>query len=105
MREFLQGQLPAYMVPSAWMALDAFPLTPNGKVDRRALPAPEPTRLDTGTAIAPSSPMETMIAEVWQDVLEVEQIRVLDNFLDLGGHSLLMMQVTYRLEQDSLHAN
>jgi acyl carrier protein len=100
LKAFLQEKLPSYMVPTALMELDTFPLTPNGKVNRRALPVPEPARLDgTEEGMAPQTLMETLIAEIWREVLKVEQVGVLDNFLDLGGHSLLIMQVIYRVEQ------
>jgi acyl carrier protein len=86
------------MVPSVFIFLDQLPLTPNGKVDRRALPGPEGTRPQMKTAfIAPRTPVEQAIADIWQEVLGVEQVGIHDNFFDLGGHSLLATQVVARL--------
>ena len=100
LRRFLQEKLPAYMVPAAFVWLDTLPLTPNGKVDRRALPLPDRPRLGLGgTFVAPSTPLEMRIAEVWQEVLGVDRVGVYDNFFDLGGHSLLSMRVMARLEK------
>ncbi|MBC8427806.1 non-ribosomal peptide synthetase [bacterium] len=99
LQSFLKEKLPDYMVPSAFVMLDALPLTPNGKVDRRALPAPDRTRPELEeTFVAPHTPIASLIAEVWQEVLGVEKVGVYDNFFDLGGHSLLSMQVIARLE-------
>jgi amino acid adenylation domain-containing protein len=102
LRSFLKEKLPDYMVPSAFVALDALPLTPNGKVDRRALPDPGRTRsavTSEETFEAPRTAVESLIAEVWQDVLQVDRVGVQDNFFDLGGHSLLSLQVLLRLEK------
>jgi len=99
-RGFLKQKLPGYMVPSTYMFLDALPLTPSGKVDRQALPAPDldRPRLEE-TFVAPRTSLETIIAEIWQDVLDVDRVGRYDNFFDLGGHSLLSMQVVGRLEK------
>ncbi len=100
LQSFLKQKLPEYMLPSAYVFLEVFPLTPSGKINRRALPAPERTRpaLDTGF-VAPRTSMEALIAEIWQEVLGVDRVGVYDNFFDLGGHSLLSMQVVARLEK------
>jgi amino acid adenylation domain-containing protein len=98
LRAFLGGSLPPYMIPSNFIFLPEFPLTPNGKIDRKALPAPEGARPDLGAAYAPPrSELERTITAIWQDVLRVEQVGVHDNFFDLGGHSLLMVQVFGKL--------
>ncbi|MGZ6525537.1 MAG: phosphopantetheine-binding protein, partial [Tumebacillaceae bacterium] len=99
-RSFLQEKLPDYMVPTAFMFLDALPLTPNRKVDRLALPKPEHNRPDLQVAyVAPETELEKTIASVWQEVLRVEQVGVNDNFFDLGGHSLLVVQVHNKLRE------
>ena len=91
LRSFLKEKLPEYMVPSAFLTLDALPLTPNGKVDRKALPEPDQTRLALDREyVAPRTPVEKILAEIWSDVLGVEKVGLNDNFFDLGGHSLLM---------------
>ena len=94
LRGFLKKTLPDYMIPSTWMFMDAFPLAPNGKPDRQGLPPPFSTRpeLDTGF-VAPRTPIESRLAEIWSEVLSIDQIGVNDNFLDLGGHSLAATRV------------
>jgi hypothetical protein len=86
------------MVPANFMMLDALPLTPNGKVDQRALPAPEGSRahLET-TFVSPKTPIQLMLADIWKEVLGIEQVGIHDNFFDLGGHSLLATKVLSRL--------
>jgi amino acid adenylation domain-containing protein len=99
-RAFLKARLPDYMIPSAFVHLDALPLTPNGKVDRRALPAPERTRPDlAGAFVAPRTGIEEMVAAAWSQVLGLERIGVHDNFFALGGHSLLATRVVTRLRE------
>lgn len=97
LRGHLLQQLPDYMVPSAFVALDSLPLNANGKVDRRALPDPDDARLaSTKTFTAPRNAMEAMLASIWAEVLGVEQVGVEDDFFELGGHSLLATQVVSR---------
>ncbi len=98
LRQFLRDRLPDYMVPSAFVFLETLPLTPNGKVDRAALPAPEAPRGEDA-ANPPRSALERTIAAVWQEVLQLERVGVHENFFDLGGHSLRMMQVHGKLRQ------
>ncbi len=99
LRGFLREHLPDYMVPSAFVAMDAFPLTANGKVDRRALPSFEGARPELTTDyVAPATPVEQKIASVWRDVLNLDKVGLHDNFFDLGGHSLHLMQVHGRLK-------
>ena len=87
-----------YMLPSAWVTLAALPLTANGKVDRKALPAPDSKRPELSSAyIAPRSAIESDIAAVWQEVLGIENVGVNDNFSDLGGHSLQAVQIHGKL--------
>lgn len=98
LREALQSALPDYMTPSAFVLLDAFPLTPNGKVNRSALPAPDWTHA-AATYTAPRTTAEEMLAAIWQDVLGLPQVGVHDNFFALGGHSLLATRVISRAQQ------
>jgi amino acid adenylation domain-containing protein len=98
LRQFLKTRLPDYMIPAAFSVLDEFPLTPNKKVDRKALPAPEELRCDLeATYVAPRSPMEELLAGIWAEVLGIEKVGVHDNFFELGGHSLLTTKVISRL--------
>ncbi len=99
LRRFLKQSLPDYMVPLAYITLDALPLTPSGKIDHRALPAPDSVRPELEQDfIAPSTPFEEILAEIWQKVLGLDQIGVYDNFFDLGGHSLLATQIVSRVQ-------
>ena len=96
-REFIQQKLPNYMVPQAFVLLNALPLTPNGKVDRRALPTPDTASRNLATGfVSPRTPIEAQIAQIWSEVLGLERIGVKDNFFELGGHSLLATQVISR---------
>ena len=98
LRRYLEEKLPFYMVPSAFVALESLPLTANGKVDRKALPAADPARPESGEPIvAPRSPTECELARIWTQVLRIEQVGIHDNFFDLGGHSLLATQVMSRI--------
>jgi amino acid adenylation domain-containing protein len=100
LRSFLRKKLPDYMVPSAFVFLDVFPLTPSGKVDRQALPPPDSVRPSLEAEyVAPQTDAERMIANTWQEVLRLEKVGMHDNFFDLGGHSLLMVQVHSKLRQ------
>ncbi len=96
LRAHLQSSLPDYMTPSAFVLLDALPLSPNGKIDRRALPAPSQVRNDY---IAPRTAAETMLAHVWSELLECERVGIHDNFFALGGHSLLAAKLVARLRK------
>ena len=89
------------MTPALFISLNTFPLTPSGKVDRRALPAPTSVRPELATAyITPSNPLERMLAELWQEVLGVEKVGIRDNFFDLGGHSLLLARVHSKMQDN-----
>jgi amino acid adenylation domain-containing protein len=98
LRQFLQEKLPNYMIPSAFVILDAIPLTPNGKVNRRALPASSRSRpgLDN-PYVAPHTPVEEALAEIWAQVLGLDQVGINDNFFVLGGDSLLATQIISRV--------
>ncbi|BAZ54093.1 amino acid adenylation domain-containing protein [Nostoc sp. NIES-4103] len=98
LRHYLLEKLPEYMVPGAFIKLDALPLTPNGKVDYRALP--EQAQLDLEeTYVAPQSELEQIITNIWQELLRVEKVGIHHNFFDIGGHSLLMVQVHSKLQK------
>jgi acyl carrier protein len=100
LRCFLKQKLPDYMVPGAFVMLEALPLTPNGKVDRRALPAPDSSRPDQlVTFVAPGTAVEQQLADIWADVLTLEKLGIHDNFFELGGHSLLATQIISRVRQ------
>jgi aspartate racemase len=99
LRRFLQEYLPEYMIPSAFVTMDALPLTPNGKVDRGALPEPDSTRPALEQPFdAPRTPLEEVLASMWAQVLEVENIGIHDSFFELGGHSLLATQFASELQ-------
>ena len=97
LRQFLSRNLPLYMVPQAFVFLDFLPLTPNRKVDRRALPAPDLSSNRTDKYVAPRTPTEEMLAQIWAQVLKVEQVGIHDNFFEIGGHSLLATQLVSRI--------
>jgi acyl carrier protein len=101
LRRHLLGRLPEYMVPSAFVYMDALPLNNSGKVDRRALPAPDlSTRPSEMSYVAPSTAVEERLAAIWVETLGLERIGVNDNFFDLGGHSLLLVQVQAQLVEE-----
>ncbi|HEY0604992.1 MAG TPA: AMP-binding protein, partial [Herpetosiphonaceae bacterium] len=94
---FLQSRLPSYMIPSAFVFLDALPLTPNGKVDRRALPEPDSDQLSGTAHVSPRTPTEEIVSAIWAEVLDRAAVGVHDNFFSLGGHSLLAARLMARL--------
>ncbi|WP_315705401.1 MULTISPECIES: non-ribosomal peptide synthetase [unclassified Bradyrhizobium] len=98
LRNHLKRSLPDYMVPSSFMAMETFPLTPTGKLDRRALPAPGP-RASSRPYVAPRTPVEETLAAIWCDILKLDRIGIDDNFFELGGHSLLAMRMMARLRE------
>ncbi|HEV8169089.1 MAG TPA: amino acid adenylation domain-containing protein, partial [Pyrinomonadaceae bacterium] len=100
LRGFVSERLPGYMVPSTFMLMEAFPLTPNAKVDRKALPEPDWGQSRTTNAyVAPRTPFEEVLASVWSQILNVERVGVHDNFFDLGGHSLLATTFVSRVRE------
>jgi amino acid adenylation domain-containing protein len=99
LRAFLRARLPEYMVPAAVVPLERIPMTPNGKVDRRALAGLRPRPAAGAERVAPRTPAEEMLAALWEGVLKVEGVGAHDNFFDLGGHSLLAAQVVSRVRE------
>ncbi|AJX73764.1 D-alanine--poly(phosphoribitol) ligase, subunit 1 [Burkholderia pseudomallei MSHR2543] len=97
--------LPSYMVPSAYVRLDAWPLTPNGKLDRRALPAPADDAYARAEYEAPRGAKEEALAAIWRELLHVERVSRHDNFFELGGHSLLAIGVIERMRREGLHTD
>ncbi|MFS4521644.1 amino acid adenylation domain-containing protein, partial [Erwinia amylovora] len=99
LRTFLAGRLPDYMLPAAWLTLDALPLTPNGKLDRRALPVPDDDAFARADFEAPQGDTEQLLANLWSELLGVSRIGRRDDFFALGGHSLLAVRLSGRLRQ------
>lgn len=99
LRQYLEERLPTYMVPGSYVRLDAMPLTLSGKLDKRSLPEPGNERIGTGASVLPRTDLETTIAAVWSELLRIDSVGIQDNFFDVGGHSLLMIQVHNRLRE------
>ncbi len=98
LRDQVAAQLPAYMVPSLFVPLAALPLTPNGKIDRKALPAPQAVRLEPERAYAaPENEMQRSVARVWEELLHLDRVGIHDNFFEIGGNSLLLVEAHGRL--------
>ncbi|TWP50722.1 amino acid adenylation domain-containing protein [Lentzea tibetensis] len=102
LRRHLSDALPEYLVPSAFVPVDAIPMSPNGKVDRRALPVPDLSALRTAGYVAPRTPVEESLAGLWADVLGVDRVGIEDNFFSLGGDSILSIQVVARARKIGL---
>lgn len=102
LRDYLAQELPDYMIPSYFIMLKEMPLTPNGKIDRKALPDPDGS-INTGVEyVAPATEMEAKLAGIWQEVLEVERVGTRDNFFDLGGQSLKAAQIVEKAKQQGI---
>src|SRR6185312_954737 len=100
MRAHLKVKLPDYMIPSAFVQLEALPLTQQGKIDRAALPIPDWAGIEREVElVAPRTPIEEVLVGIWSDVLGVERVGIYDDFFDLGGHSLLAAQVMSRVRE------
>ncbi len=100
LRDVLKDKLPDYMLPGAYVVLNTLPLTPNGKVNRRSLPAPDKSRPQLGsTFVAPRNYIEEQIANIWSQILKIEQVGIYDNFFELGGYSLIAIRVIAQLRQ------
>ncbi|MEL7408786.1 MAG: amino acid adenylation domain-containing protein, partial [Cyanobacteria bacterium J06558_2] len=100
LREFLKAKVPDYMLPSTFVMLNQLPLTPNGKIDKKSLPIPESKRPTLAANYqAPQSETEEKIAQIWREVLHLDKVGIHDNFFDLGGHSLLLLELQQKLNQ------
>jgi acyl carrier protein len=104
LREFLKEKLPAYMVPSAFVFLDTFPLTPNGKLDRKAFSVAEMLSVETAPVSDPTETLmtsaERRVADIWQKILQLKRVSLQDNFFELGGHSLLLLTLHGELQRE-----
>ena len=105
LRGYARGGLPEYMVPAAYVRLERLPLTANGKIDRKALPAPEGDAYGRREYEAPRGDIEEVLARIWGELLGVERVGRNDNFFELGGHSLLVVTLVERMRRDSLYAD
>ena len=104
LRAHLGTTLPDYMIPSAFVALDALPLLPSGKIDRGALPSPEAARPDLGTKFEPPrTDTERKLVEIWKSVLRLDKVGIFDNFFELGGDSILIIQIIARAAEEDIH--
>lgn len=100
LRSFLQTKLPAYMIPAAFVVMESFPMTPNGKVDRRAFPEPQVVDMvQYGEVVLPADVLETQLLHIWEQVLNIKPIGTADNFMDLGGTSLLAARLADKIDQ------
>jgi amino acid adenylation domain-containing protein/non-ribosomal peptide synthase protein (TIGR01720 family) len=97
---YLKERLPDYMVPTVWVKLESFPLLPNGKINRKGLPEPDATEQFAGQYEAPTNRTESMLVNIWQDVLEVDQVGINDDFFELGGHSLLAVRLVSAIRKE-----
>jgi len=104
LRGYLEERLPGYMAPSAFVMLKEMPLTSNGKIDRRKLPAPEMARRDLEeTFVAPQTSIESQLTQIWSEILRVDQVGIHDNFFELGGDSILSIQIIAKANQTGIH--
>ncbi|MCK9922450.1 amino acid adenylation domain-containing protein [Frankia sp. AgPm24] len=102
LRVWLARTLPEYMLPAAYVAMDAIPLTPNGKLDRRALPEPDETSFTAGEYVAPRTPLESRVADIWREVLRLERVGVRESFFDLGGDSIRAVALVGAMRADGV---
>jgi amino acid adenylation domain-containing protein len=99
LQSYLQTKLPNYMIPEVWVELETIPLTPNGKIDKKALPDPQASHRQ-GEYVAPQNQTQQTLAEIWQDLLNIERVGISDNFFALGGHSLLAMRLVSSIRKE-----
>jgi aryl carrier-like protein len=105
LRQHLASGLPEYMVPAAYVTLDALPLSPNGKLDRKALPAPAIDAFSTSAYQEPEGETEILLAGLWQELLHIDRVGRFDNFFQLGGHSLLAISLIERMRQAGIETD
>jgi amino acid adenylation domain-containing protein/non-ribosomal peptide synthase protein (TIGR01720 family)/FkbM family methyltransferase len=98
--DYLRNKLPEFMIPALWMELASMPLTPNGKIDKKALPDPDVTGLLANEYVAPQNELEQQLTTIWQDLLHLEKVGVRDNFFELGGHSLLVIRLLSAIRKE-----
>ena len=96
----LKLQLPYHMIPDTFIEIESIPLTVNGKINKKALPPPEISSLQKQEFVGPRNPMEAQLVNIWENVLNVQRVGIHDNFFDLGGHSLLVIQVTSEIRKE-----
>jgi amino acid adenylation domain-containing protein len=99
LREFLEQRIPNYMIPSLFVSLNSFPLSPNGKIDRKSLPAPDLSQSRSDSYVAPRDYVEIRLCEIWEKLLKVSPIGINDNFFSVGGHSLLALRLVAEVQQ------
>jgi hypothetical protein len=99
LREYLSTRLPGYMIPAAFVLLEAFPLNHEGKIDRAALPAPQMSPELAGTFVPCQTPMQKAVAGIWSEMLGLSRVSLHDNFFEIGGHSLLATQVAWKINE------
>jgi acyl carrier protein len=100
LRAFVKARVPDHMIPAGFVVMDKLPVTPNGKVDYAALPIPDETSFDSSKEfVAPRTPLEETLAQIWREILEISRVGINDNFFELGGHSLLATQVVSRIRK------
>ena len=104
LKEFLSAKLPDYMIPAFFVFIDKVPLTPNGKIDRKSLPAPDLSLRQIGDAyVAPQTPLQENLCAIWSEVLRVEKIGIRDNFFRIGGDSIISIQLVAKARQKGIH--
>jgi len=99
LRQKLQERLPEYMIPTVWMKLESLPMTPDGKIDRRALPQPDQEPMSSKAYAPPRTPIESILCGIWEEILGVAPVGINDNFFELGGHSIALTRMVSRVTE------
>jgi len=100
LQKYLRATLPQHMIPSLVVEIEKIPLTPNGKIDKKALPNPDLSEQLSKQYVAPTNATEQMLAEIWQEILGVEKVGIHDNFFELGGHSLMALRIISAIRRE-----